>query len=71
MHVDLHLLAEGTASDKTVNKQGHTGPPIVPGEEGIGMEESSVSGGERRMNQGNKILIGIRGNIKMVFKIKF
>ena len=70
MGIDLHLLAEGTASDKLANKRGHTGPPVVPGEEGVCMKEPPMSRGERRMNRRNKIVACVRGNIKTIFKIK-
>ena len=71
MCVYFHLLAEGTASDKSANKQGYTRPPVVLCKEQISMEESPVSRGKRRVNRGNEVLAGIRRNIKVVFEIKF
>ena len=44
--INLHLLAKSAARDKVVDKGGHTWPPIVPRQQGIGAKESPVARSE-------------------------
>ena len=41
--IDLHLVAKGTARDEMVHEGGHTQPPVVPRQQGIGTKESPVT----------------------------
>ena len=41
--INLHLLAEGTARDEMTNKGGHTRPPVVVRQQGVGVEEPPMS----------------------------
>ena len=68
--IDLHLLAESTASDEMADERGHTGPPVVPGKERISTEESPMSRGERRMNRRDKVMACVGRDIKTIFKIE-
>ena len=44
--IDLHLLAKGAARDETVYEGGHTLPPVVPRQQGIGTKESLMTRSE-------------------------
>ena len=68
--VNLHLLTKSAARNKLADKRGHTWPPIVMAQQGVSAKESSMAQGERGMDQGDKIMMSIRGNVKVVFKIK-
>ena len=42
--IDLYLLAKSAARDEVVNKGGHTQPPIVTRQQGVGAKEPPVAG---------------------------
>ena len=68
--IDLHVLAKGTARDEAADKGGHTWPPIVPRQQGIGVEESSMAGGEGRVDRGDQIMAGMGRDVKVILKVK-
>ena len=43
MGIDLHLLAKGAPSNKTVDEGRHTWPPVVPRQQGICTEEPPMA----------------------------
>ena len=70
MGVNLHLLTEGTASNETVNKGRHTWPPIVMGQQGICAEETAMLRGKGQVDSSDKVMMGSRRYIEVVFKIQ-
>ena len=70
MGIDLHLLAEGTASDKATNEGRHTRPPVVPREERVRSKEATVAGSRRGVNRGDKVKASSSRDIKTVFKVE-
>ena len=44
--IDLHLLAKGTTRDIVVDEGGHTWPPIILRQQGVGVKESPMAGSE-------------------------
>ena len=68
--VNLHLLTESTTCNKVMDERGHTRPPVVLCQEGIGSKESPMSRSERRVNRRDKVVTYIRRNIKTTFKIE-
>ena len=70
MGVDLHLLAEDTASNKATNEGRHTRPPVVPGEEGVSTKEATVAGSRRRVDRGDKVKASSSRDIKTVLKVE-
>ena len=68
--IDLHLLAKGTTEDKAADEGGHTQPPIIPRQQGIGAKESPMAGSEGQVDRGNKVMAGVGRDVKTVFKVK-
>ena len=53
-----------------MDEGGHTWPPIIPRQQGVGVKEPPMAGSKGRVDRGNKVTVGVRGNVETVFKIK-
>ena len=53
-----------------MDKGGHTQPPIVVRQEGMCVKEPAMPGSHGRMDGVCKVMLGIRGNIEMMFEIE-
>ena len=65
----FHLLANSTASNETMDKGGHSRPPIILRQHEISAKEVSMARGEGQMNYCNNIMMRVQQQVKADFEI--